>query len=104
MEFIVSNPQLLTKLIVLAVCSAIGQSFVFFLIAEYGALKNTAVTTTRKIFSVLVSIFTKGHKLSPLGWFGIFLGSLGMAGELVPERNINVASNNGNAVDSTSPL
>jgi len=43
------------------------------------------VTTTRKIFSVLLSIFLKGHALAPMGWAGIALGSLAIIGELIPE-------------------
>jgi len=107
MAFLVSNPQLLTKVLVLTTCSATGQSFIFFLIAEYGSLKNTTVTTTRKIFSVLLSIFTKGHTLNAIGWFGVLLGSLGMAGELVLEKKPDVASNDRSRAvlaDATLPL
>ena len=38
----------------------------------------TTVTTTRKIFSVLLSILTKGHSLNPQGWAGIALASAGI--------------------------
>mmetsp|Transcript_124921 Transcript_124921/g.233596 ORF Transcript_124921/g.233596 Transcript_124921/m.233596 type:complete len:367 (+) Transcript_124921:79-1179(+) len=84
--FIASNPEILSKVLVFAACSAIGQSFIFFVIAEFGALKCATVTTTRKIFSVLLSIFAKGHALSPLGWMGILVGSAGIIGELIPEK------------------
>jgi len=83
--FILANPTIMTQVLQFAVCSAIGQSFIFFVVAEYGPLKNATVTTTRKIFSVLLSIFTKGHVLSPLGWAGIAVGSCGIIGELIPE-------------------
>lgn len=84
--FIVANPAILTKILVFAACSALGQCFIFFVVANFGALKCSTVTTTRKIFSVLFSIFTKGYVLAPLGWFGIALGSLGIIGELIPEK------------------
>merc|ERR1712157_574651 len=86
MNYIVENPAILTKVVLFAVCSAIGQSFIFFVVSEYGPLKNATVTTTRKIFSVLLSISLKGHALAPLGWAGIALGSLGIIGELIPEK------------------
>merc|ERR1712048_826315 len=83
--YILANPAILPKVLAFGACSAIGQSFIFFLVSEYGPLKNATVTTTRKIFSVLLSIFLKGHALAPMGWAGIGLGSLGIIGELIPE-------------------
>merc|ERR1740123_468000 len=82
--FIAKNPVILTKILLFAACSAVGQSFIFFTIATFGPLKVATVTTTRKIFSVLLSIFLKGHHLSPRGWAGVGLGSVGIAGELLP--------------------
>jgi UDP-galactose transporter B1 len=42
----------------------------------------TTVTTTRKIFSVLLSIFVNNHKLNGQGWAGIGVAILGILGEL----------------------
>merc|ERR1711972_285659 len=84
--FMIANPEILKKSLLFAACSAVGQSFIFFVVSEYGPLKNATVTTTRKIFSVLLSVFTKGHALSPLGWAGIVLGSLGIVGELTEKK------------------
>merc|ERR1711879_883522 len=83
--YILENTAILPKVAAFGACSAIGQSFIFFLVSEYGPLKNATVTTTRKIFSVLLSIFLKGHALAPMGWAGIALGSLAIIGELIPE-------------------
>jgi len=107
LAFIAANPEILTKVLAFAACSAMGQSFVFFVIAEYGALKCATVTTTRKIMSVMLSIFTKGHALNPVGWFGVILGSIGIAGELLPERRTEVASIDASRTvlaDATSPF
>eukprot|EP00957_Ditylum_brightwellii_P201538 15326115-Ditylum_brightwellii.AAC.1 len=52
---------------------AIGQSFIFYTVAHFDPLVCSTVTTTRKIFSVLLSIFTKGHQMSLQGWFGVSL-------------------------------
>nr|ABV22077.1 solute carrier family 35 [Amphidinium carterae] len=83
--FVMAHPAILTKVLLFAACSAFGQSFIFYTISNYGPLKVAGITTTRKIFSVLLSIFLKGHKLSLLNWAGIAVGSIGIAGELLPK-------------------
>merc|ERR1712070_226063 len=81
-EFCASNPQILSKIVSFSICSAIGQSFIFYTIANFDPLILSTVTTTRKIFSVLLSIFLKGHSLSVTGWSGIGLAIGGILSEL----------------------
>ena len=66
-----------------ALCSAVGQSFIFYTIANFDPLVLSTVTTTRKIFSVMLSIFLKGHSLSLTGWSGIALACSGIFSELL---------------------
>jgi UDP-galactose transporter B1 len=80
--FCLANPVILNKILKFAVCSAVGQSFIFYTIANFDPLVCTTVTTTRKVFSVLLSIFLNGHQMSPQGWFGITLASGGILSEL----------------------
>eukprot|EP00586_Coscinodiscus_wailesii_P018972 CAMPEP_0172517920 /NCGR_PEP_ID=MMETSP1066-20121228/288911_1 /TAXON_ID=671091 /ORGANISM="Coscinodiscus wailesii, Strain CCMP2513" /LENGTH=323 /DNA_ID=CAMNT_0013300133 /DNA_START=274 /DNA_END=1245 /DNA_ORIENTATION=+ len=81
-SFCVANPEIMSKIIKFALCSAIGQSFIFYTIANFDPLILSTVTTTRKIFSVLLSIFLKGHSLSLMGWSGIALACAGIMSEL----------------------
>ncbi|KAJ8602004.1 hypothetical protein CTAYLR_002754 [Chrysophaeum taylorii] len=76
--FCVANPLVMMKIMRFAACSAVGQSFIFYTIANFDPLVTTTVTTTRKIFSVLLSILTKGHTLDAQGWIGIVLASAGI--------------------------
>merc|ERR1712008_377318 len=61
---------------------AVGQAFIFYTISSFDPLVCTTVTTTRKVFSVLLSIFTKGHQLNNQGWAGIAMACGGILGEL----------------------
>merc|ERR1712061_564686 len=82
MNFMTSNPAILKDVILFSVCSAVGQAFIFFTISSFDPLVCTTVTTTRKVFSVLLSILTKGHQLNAQGWTGIAMACSGILGEL----------------------
>ncbi len=82
LAFTAANPDILNKIIKFALCSAVGQSFIFYTIANFDPLILSTVTTTRKIFSVLLSIFLKGHSLSSTGWSGIALACSGILSEM----------------------
>jgi len=81
-SFLIANPEITGKIARFALCSAVGQSFIFYTIANFDPLVLSTVTTTRKIFSVLLSIFLKGHSLSMMGWSGIGLSVSGILSEL----------------------
>lgn len=80
--FLMANPEILSNIIKFAICSAVGQSFIFYTISNFDPLVLSTVTTTRKIFSVLLSIFLKGHSLSLMGWTGISMACGGILSEL----------------------
>jgi solute carrier family 35 (UDP-galactose transporter), member B1 len=81
-KFSLANPIIFQKILKFALCSAVGQSFIFYTIANFGPLATTTITTTRKVFSVLLSIFINGHAMSNQGWAGITLASAGILSEL----------------------
>lgn len=81
-SFCLAHPSVLTKIIKFGACSAVGQSFIFYTIANFDPLVTTTVTTTRKIFSVLLSILTKGHSLNTQGWVGIAMASCGILADI----------------------
>jgi UDP-galactose transporter B1 len=50
-------PEALTAITVYSLASAVGQVFIYYTVTEFGPLLLTTVTTTRKIFSTLYSVF-----------------------------------------------
>jgi len=80
--FCMREPEILAAIVKFSICSAIGQSFIFFTISNFDPLILSTVTTTRKIFSVMLSIFLKGHTLSAVGWSGIMMACGGIVSEL----------------------
>jgi len=82
LAYCTANPEIFNKILKFALCSAVGQSFIFYTIANFDPLILSTVTTSRKIFSVLLSIFLKGHSLSLTGWSGIALSCAGILSEM----------------------
>jgi UDP-galactose transporter B1 len=85
-KFCLDHPIIFEKIVKFALCSAVGQAFIFYTIAEFDPLVCTTVTTTRKIFSVLLSIFINGHHLSTQGWAGIVLACGGILSEITDSK------------------
>lgn len=81
-DFLQANPEIYGAVLKFAACSAIGQSAIFFTIANFDPLITTTVTTTRKIFSVLLDIVSRGHVLNEVQWSGVGVATLGVLGEL----------------------
>jgi len=81
-EFLQANPEMYGAVLRFAACSALGQSAIFFTIANFDPLVCTTVTTTRKIFSVLLDIVSRGHVLNEVQWGGVGVATLGVLGEL----------------------
>lgn len=79
-EFCTRSQGLLMAILTLASCSAFGQCFIFLLLAEFDALVTTTVTTTRKIFSTVYSVFrSPDNSLGQMQWTGcciVFAGIL----------------------------
>lgn len=65
------NPSLLWALVLFSLCSAFGQVFVFWTIREFNALTLTTITTTRKFFTILVSVVVHGNALAGKQWFAV---------------------------------
>mmetsp|Transcript_41763 Transcript_41763/g.53840 ORF Transcript_41763/g.53840 Transcript_41763/m.53840 type:complete len:380 (-) Transcript_41763:58-1197(-) len=80
--FILANPEIASKVLKFVICSALGQSAIFFTLAKFDPLVCTTVTTTRKIFSVLLDIATQGHVLNSTQWLGVGVASFGVILEL----------------------
>lgn len=70
-------------LILLIHYSAMGQNFIFYTITGPGPLACTTITTTRKFFTILCSVFLyPENKLNNLQWFAVILVFVGLIVEL----------------------
>lgn len=78
-SFIQRHPSLIRDIAMFSSLSAVGQLFIFLTVAEFGPLPCSIVTTTRKFFTVLTSVFLFGNKLTETQWIGTVVVFLGLA-------------------------
>lgn len=81
LAFISECPGIVRQIAMWALCGACGQSCVYYTLAKFDAVLVSAVTTTRKLASVLLSIALGGGSLPALGWSGLGLASAGILAE-----------------------
>lgn len=78
-----NNPIMLQSLLMFAVCSAMGQNFIFYTITGPGPLACTTITTTRKFFTILISILLyPENSLTSMQMGGVLFVFMGLGGEL----------------------
>lgn len=69
------------------VCMGAGQIFIFYTLKNFNSLVLATITTTRKFFTILASVFMFGHSLIPEQWFGVALVFIGLLMELYQKYN-----------------
>lgn len=75
--FVFENTYVISLLVVCALIETMGQFFLFSLLLVNGPVVTAIVTTTRKFFTILVSVCIFGHRLSVTQWLGgmvVFFG------------------------------
>lgn len=66
--FIQSHPLVLRDILVFSLTGGLGQLFIFYTLQRFGSLSLVTVTVTRKMFSILLSVFWFGHSINFAQW------------------------------------
>jgi len=61
-------PTVWTDILKFCICGSMGQIFIFLTLETFGSLSLVMVTVTRKMFTVLLSLFWFDHHLNLLQW------------------------------------
>ena len=85
--FMKGNPEVQSMLMQVCLLSAMGQSFIFYVVANFDPMVCATVTTTRKILSVLWSLTMKDHHLTVQGYVGLVVAIGGICLGLVGKAN-----------------
>lgn len=76
------NKDLIMNLICYAICTSIGQIFIYILLEKYGPLTLSMVTGIRKILSIAISIVLFGKVISLWKFMSLMLGTLVIVWEI----------------------
>lgn len=77
--FVARHPAVVRDIAAFAVMSALGQNFIFYTVRNFSALAVTTITTTRKMFTILLSIVLFNHRMVARQWVGLVLVFLAIA-------------------------
>jgi len=72
-SFASEHPKFLIDCVILSISSAVGQLFIFYTIAKFGAIVFTIIMTLRQAIAILLSCLIYQHQISALGVFGIII-------------------------------
>lgn len=82
-HFATRHPEVWGHLALVCLCGCMGQLFIFLMVAGFGPLACSVVTTTRKFFTVLCSVVLFGNVLIPRQWFGAVLVFSGLFADML---------------------
>jgi UDP-galactose transporter B1 len=83
--FCKSHPFVIVDMVLIGLLQVLGQISIYFIVLNFKQHIFPLVSTTRKVFTVLLSIFIFNHKMNYNQWVALFLVFGGMGYELVDE-------------------
>lgn len=86
MHFLRSHTQITRDVLAYAAAGALGQVAIFETLERFGSLTLVSITVTRKLFSMLLSVFLYNHKLTSLQWLGASIVFVGIGIEAQQKR------------------
>lgn len=73
LAFLLNHSEFLFHAVVLSICSAVGQLFIFYTIKQFGPLVFTLIMTTRQALSIFISCVVYGHSMDLQAVVGVLL-------------------------------
>uniref|UniRef100_A0A3Q3X2P9 Solute carrier family 35 member B1 n=1 Tax=Mola mola TaxID=94237 RepID=A0A3Q3X2P9_MOLML len=78
LSFTERYPSIIYNILLFGLTSALGQTFIFMTVVNFGPLTCSIVTTTRKFFTILGSVILFGNLMTSMQWIGTILVFLGL--------------------------
>ncbi|KNG48490.1 uaa transporter [Stemphylium lycopersici] len=86
LTFIKTYPAVGWDVLMFSACGAIGQVFIFHTLANFSSLLLVTVTVTRKMLTMVWSVWWFGHEITGMQWVGVGLVFGGIGAEAAVGR------------------
>ncbi|KAG9389631.1 UAA transporter [Carpediemonas membranifera] len=97
-----AGSDLAVSLALVGLASGVGQVFLYGMIRDFGSLATSVTTTTRKFFTILLSVIIYGHVVSVGSWVGVGLVFAGLGINIVQKAGKSKRSKV--TVDEVKPI
>lgn len=85
LNFCLTHPSVIIDLLVLAILQILGQVSIYFVVINFKQHMFPLISTTRKVFTVILSIYFYNHKVVIYQWIALVMVFGGMIYELADE-------------------
>ncbi|RMZ69905.1 uaa transporter [Pyrenophora seminiperda CCB06] len=86
LTFVKAYPAVGWDVLMFSACGAIGQVFIFHTLAHFSSLLLVTVTVTRKMLTMVWSVWWFGHEITGMQWLGVGLVFGGIGAEAAVGR------------------
>mmetsp|Transcript_21072 Transcript_21072/g.51474 ORF Transcript_21072/g.51474 Transcript_21072/m.51474 type:complete len:334 (+) Transcript_21072:80-1081(+) len=86
-RFLERHPAAVWDILKFGVMSALGQNFIFYTVRNISALACTTITTTRKFFTILISVILYKHPLKATQWLAVAMVFTGIIVETISKHS-----------------
>jgi UDP-galactose transporter B1 len=77
------SSELRLDIVIFCACAALGQIMIFEVMKDFGSLMWITISVTRKLFTILLSIYKFNHPVNIYQWMGILAVFAGMGLEVL---------------------
>lgn len=90
-RFVEANPAIVVHIGIMAICSAVGQLFIFYTISKYGPLVFATIQTVRQLLSIVLSILFFAHPINAMESLGIAIVFVALTAQICQKYQANKA-------------
>lgn len=99
-----SHPFVVIDIVLIGSLQVLGQVSIYFIVLNFKQHMFPLVSTTRKVFTVLLSIFIFNHKMNTYQWMALVLVFGGMGYELIDELYLDIKNKSLKRADSVKSV